>query len=112
MKDLNLLVLRCNDIEQAMRFYSLLGMTFKKHAHGNGPEHYAHEDERGVFELYPRTNDVADATGLGFSVVDLEQTRPIFAEAGFAAGEIRETEWGRSFEIRDPDQRRVEIKQK
>jgi catechol 2,3-dioxygenase-like lactoylglutathione lyase family enzyme len=112
MIDLNLLVLRCRDIEEAKRFYELIGLRFSKHAHGSGPEHYAHEDERGVFELYPAKPGSADTVGLGFRALNLEDAHRAFAESGYKAGEIRETEWGRSFVVRDPDQRRVEIKQK
>ena len=53
MNGLNLLVLRCRDLERARAFYEVLGLRFTRHAHGSGPQHYAHEDERGVFELYP-----------------------------------------------------------
>ena len=111
MKQLNLLVLRCADIEQSRRFYEALGMTFVRHSHGSGPEHYAHEDERGVFELYPAKHYVTstDATGLGFATSDLEGTRAALAE--YEPAEVRQTEWGRSFVVRDPDGRRVEIKQ-
>jgi catechol 2,3-dioxygenase-like lactoylglutathione lyase family enzyme len=47
MKRLNLLVLRCGDVEGCRAFYEVLGLRFVKHRHGQGPEHYAHEDERG-----------------------------------------------------------------
>ena len=95
-----------------MRFYSVLGMEFKKHSHGSGPEHYAHEDGDWVFELYPSKGGSPDTAGVGFTAVNLENTRQKLAGSGFTPGEIRETEWGTSFVIRDPDQRRVEIKQK
>lgn len=51
MLAINLLVLRCADLERSRLFYELLGLRFTRHAHGSGLEHYAHEDERGVFEL-------------------------------------------------------------
>jgi hypothetical protein len=107
----NLLILRCTDIERTMRFYSVLGMGFAKHAHGTGPEHYAHEDGQWVFELYPSVKDSPDSAGVGFAVANLDQARQSFIESGYSAGNIRATEWGTSFVIRDPDQRRVEIKQ-
>lgn len=111
MIDLNLLVLRCRDIEEAKRFYEHLGLRFSKHAHGGGPEHYAHEDERGVLELYPAKVGGADNVGLGFVATNLEAAHQALTESGYKPREIRETEWGRSFVVRDPDDRRVEIKQ-
>jgi lactoylglutathione lyase len=85
-------------------------MTFTRHAHGAGPEHYAHEDERGVFEIYPaKQGDAADKTGLGFLVADLAGMHAKLA--GYQPQGIAENEWGRTFVLRDPDGRRVEVKQ-
>ena len=61
MKNLNLLLLRSPDIERARRFYQVFGMTFTRHAHGSGPEHFAHEDERGVFDPDGRRVEVKQA---------------------------------------------------
>ena len=49
----NLLVIRSADVEQAVKFYEALGLTFLKHRHGSGPEHFACEAEGFVFEIYP-----------------------------------------------------------
>ena len=112
MKAMNLIVLRCRDLARSHVFYALLDMRFVKHAHGSGPEHYAHEDERGVFELYPQKEPAAgDRTGLGFAVADLNAVREAFAAAGFEPGAVNDNPWGRTFVVRDPDGRRVEIKQ-
>jgi catechol 2,3-dioxygenase-like lactoylglutathione lyase family enzyme len=114
MNALNLLVLRCADLERARAFYEHFGLRFTKHGHGAGPEHYAHEDGRGVFELYPAKNSAApgDQTGLGFGVDDLDATRAALAAGGFAPGEATDHPWGRTFVVRDPDGRRVEVKAK
>src|SRR4051794_16102767 len=110
MRNLNLLVLRSPDIERARRFYEHFGMTFTRHAHGAGPEHYAHEDERGVFEIYPaKPGDAPDKTGLGFAVADLAEMHGKLAAHQPQA--IAENDWGKSFVLRDPDGRRVEVKQ-
>ena len=53
MRSLNLLVLRCRDVEASREFYECLGLTFDRYHHVSGPEHFAHEDEVGVIELYP-----------------------------------------------------------
>jgi lactoylglutathione lyase len=96
MLDLNLLVLRCSDLERAKAFYECLDLEFEKHRHGDGPEHYAVEQDGCVLELYPADVGVAgDGTGLGFAV----------------PGQIVDRPWGRTFVIRDPDHRRVECKQ-
>ena len=110
MRDLNLLVLRCRDVDASRRFYELLGMVFVRHRHGAGPEHYASEDERGAFEIYPASGDgPADNTGLGFRVADLAAALERFIAAGHAPSSPRDHEWGRTFVVRDPDGRRVEI---
>lgn len=112
MDTLNLLVLRCRDLERCRAFYEQFGLRFAKHAHGSGPEHYAHEDERGVFELYPAKNSAAagDQTGLGFAVSDLAATGGALAAAGFTPDGVKDHPWGRTFVVRDPDGRRVEVR--
>ena len=110
MMNLNLLVLRCADIEASKRFYELLGMRFVRHAHGKGPDHYANQDDRGVFELYPSNAGEKDRTALGFVASDLDTAHREFDTAGFAPGSVSQNEWGTSFVVRDPDGRRVEIK--
>ena len=112
MNRLNLLVLRCNDIDRARTFYELLGLRFQQHAHGTGPLHFAYEDDRGVIELYPAdAANPADQVGLGFTVEDLAASRVRLEQASHKPGEIRDREWGRTFVVRDPEGRRVEVKQ-
>jgi predicted enzyme related to lactoylglutathione lyase len=112
VKSLNLLVLRSSDIERAKAFYACFGMTFTRHAHGTGPEHYAHEDDAGVFEIYPAAPGASpDTGGLGFAVPRLESVADALRATGAAPGEPRENPWGRTFVARDPDGRRVEVKE-
>jgi catechol 2,3-dioxygenase-like lactoylglutathione lyase family enzyme len=112
MIGLNLLVLRCRDVERARAFYESLGQAFERHRHGDGPEHWASESATGVFELYPATPGAAgDATGLGFAVADLAATATLLTDRGFAPGAPVDRPWGRTFVVRDPDGRRVEVKQ-
>ncbi len=107
---LNLLVLRCSDLERSRAFYEIFGHLFVKHAHGDGPEHYAAEGRDGVFELYPAGPDTAgDQTGLGFAVASLETTWQRFTDLGFNPKPVSDKAWGRSFVVRDPDGRRVEV---
>ena len=49
----NLLVLRCKDIEVTRRFYEQLGLSFVEEKHGTRPQHYAWESGGFVLELYP-----------------------------------------------------------
>ena len=110
MRSLNLLVLRCANIQRSRAFYELFGMAFTQHQHGNGPIHFASEDESGVFEIYPLEGGSADQTGLGFTSGDLDGLHMLLRRNQFAPREIRETELGRMFVVRDPDGRRIEVK--
>ena len=110
MRNINLLVIRCANIERSKSFYEIFGMAFQKEQHGNGPVHYSCADETGVFELYPLEGGGADQTGLGFVTGDLDGLHMLLRRNQFAPREIRDTELGRMFVVRDPDGRRVEVK--
>ncbi|MDQ5768756.1 hypothetical protein [Thiothrix subterranea] len=63
---LNLLVLRCRDIDTTRAFYEGLGIPFIPEQHGNGAPHYAAILSDGlVLELYPAKGE-PDNTRLGF----------------------------------------------
>jgi catechol 2,3-dioxygenase-like lactoylglutathione lyase family enzyme len=110
---LNLVVIRAADPEASVAFYQLLGLSFTKHRHGAGPEHYAAEDAV-VFEIYPRgAGEVTTATRLGFRVADLDAvikgmllsgTTPIVTLPAL-------TEWGYRAVVQDPDGHKVELVQ-
>ena len=110
MRHLNLLVLRCKDIERSKSFYELFGMAFNLEQHGNGPEHYSSSDDSGVMEIYPTEGIAPDQTGLGFVTGELDDLHMLLRRNQFAPREIRDTELGRMFVVRDPDGRRVEVK--
>ena len=63
MRNLNLLVLRCRELERTKAFYTLFGLNFVKEQHAAGPEHYCATDDVGMFELYPADSGAADRTG-------------------------------------------------
>ena len=112
--NLNLLVLRCRDLDASRRFYECLGLSFEMHAHGSGPEHLASENPDGVLELYPlseTTADIRDSTGLGFLSHNLMSLSAELSARGFTPQPPRDQSWGRTFVVRDPDGRRVEIKE-
>jgi lactoylglutathione lyase len=109
--NLNLLILRCRDLEKCRAFYELLGFEFVEHAHGSGPMHFACEIGDFVFELYPAPSpDYLDQTGVGFLAEDLGLVNQRLAKAGYNPGSIKRNPWGLTFMVRDPDGRRVEMK--
>lgn len=70
---LNLLVLRCADIDASGRFYEALGFSFVREQHGSGPEHLAGQLGDFVLELYPATEErVTHGLRIGFYVLTLE----------------------------------------
>jgi predicted enzyme related to lactoylglutathione lyase len=109
----NLLVLRFVDLDRAAAFYGQLGLNFKKHAHGTGPEHYASEDGGFVFELYPATPEQAATTSarIGFAVEDVDAA--VAKLSGSAGATIvvvpKDSEWGRRAVVADPEGHRVEL---
>jgi predicted enzyme related to lactoylglutathione lyase len=110
---LNLVVLRVADIERAAGFYRLLGLTFVRHAHGSGPQHYACEGDGLVLELYPATavQPVTASVRIGFAVEDVD--RAVAMLRGAAGAEVilppTDSEWGRRAIVADPDGHRVEL---
>jgi lactoylglutathione lyase len=111
---LNLVVLRSTDMARAVEFYSRLGLSFARHQHGSGPEHYAAELGGGVFELYPQSPGGPSTLGtrIGFSVPSLDAA--IAALSDYSAAIIsppKDSEWGRRAVVADPDGHRVELLQ-
>jgi lactoylglutathione lyase len=111
---LNLLVLRCKDLEATRRFYEKLGIVFTNERHGTGPQHYAWETDAFVLELYPtKEGETPDSIRLGFST-------PLLADV---SGGIRHSPEVRVLKptystpdrlimlLQDPDGRKVEISQ-
>lgn len=109
---LNLLVIRSPDIHRLAKFYSLLGLEFSLHAHGNGPEHFAAEMDSFVFEIYPSVKDshLTSATRFGFRVDSLDQLVESLAEAGAViVSSPKDSPWGRRAVLRDLDGHTVEL---
>lgn len=93
---LNLVVIRSAHIDRAVSFYEAIGLEFTKHAHGNGPEHYASEHGGFVFEIYPQKNDEStENVRIGFLVNGLvpilDKLRRMNATISQAP---KETPWG------------------
>lgn len=111
---LNLLVIRSADIDHAVRFYQAIGLTFIKHAHGNGPEHYASEQGQFVFEIYPHSKDqTTEYVRIGFAVRMLDEVIEKLRRIGVSVLKAPEpTEWGRRAIVSDFDGHRVELSEK
>lgn len=102
---LNLLVLRCADLDLSAQFYAALGLDLLVEQHGSGPKHYSARSGAVLLELYPAGEGesprarVTRPVRLGF-VVD----EPLAAmEAALAiAGERRSSAPGEALLV-DPD---------
>ncbi len=108
---LNLLVIRCSDIDESESFYQALGLSFVKHRHGKGAEHYAAEVEGFTFELYPTTEKfpVSIGTRIGFVVEDVDQLLVQLDDCAKVLTAATESPWGRRAVIADPDGYRIEL---
>ncbi len=108
----NLLVIRSPDIDRAVTFYTRMGMLFDRHAHGNGPQHYASDICGFVFEIYPQRNldDVTTNTRLGFNVDDVDGVIDLLRQIDATiVTEPADTEWGRRAVVKDFDGHTVEL---
>lgn len=105
--EINLLVLRCRELEASKRFYELLGFGFVKEKHHSGPLHYSSQDAGFVFELYPLAeNEEAGNSRIGFSVKDIQQVLSqvtITSQHEFNGKQI--------YVVPDPDGRKVELRE-
>lgn len=70
----NLIVLRTSNLDNTLRFYNLLGLSFNEEKHGNGPIHYSCTLDDIVLEIYPASpkNPAEKSTTLGFSIPSID----------------------------------------
>lgn len=111
---LNLVVIRSGNIEQAAMFYQRLGLSLIKHHHGNGLEHFASELDRVTFEIYPCTarTTPTTATRLGFQVSSVDAVIDELKKYGASiVSPPRDSAWGRRAVVTDPDGHRIELTQ-
>ena len=109
---LKLIVLRSSDMAKLAEFYSALGLTFEKHRHGTGPEHFGSEDADVVFEIYAKRNqsDTTTNVRLGFEVMDLDSVlRQLEGFEFRVISEPKESPWGRRMVIDDIEGHRIEL---
>ena len=111
---LNLVVIRSVNIEKAAAFYQLLGLSFIKHKHGNGLEHFATEIGSVTFEIYPCTAGTTPTaeTRLGFQVSSVDAIISELQKHGASiVSPAKDSDWGRRAIVVDPDGHRVELTQ-
>lgn len=109
---LNLLVIRSDASAQTVGFYELLGLSFQEEQHGKGPVHWAAEVDGAVMEIYPAdsSDDVDDATRLGFEVDEVESVLALLRDQGVeVVSDLKQTQWGLRAVVKDPDGRSVEL---
>jgi uncharacterized protein len=113
LPSLHLVVLRVADLNRSVAFYRQLGLEFRQHQHGKGPEHFAAETPESVFELYALTagSEASTGTRIGFCVpsVDEAVTRIRQLSPDSILSEPKPSEWGKRAVITDPDGHRVEL---
>ena len=113
--EIKLIVIRTSDTKRLTNFYSLLGLNFDFHKHGNSPYHYSTTIGRTVLEIYPLTKSQSEADKylrLGFEVDDFEKTLLTFKENEIAFTEPIQTDFGLLSIITDPDGRKIEVYKK
>jgi lactoylglutathione lyase len=108
---MNLVVIRSADLERALHFYTILGITLSRERHGSGPEHLAATIGAVVLEIYPQGGvDKTTGVRLGFRVKSLEMTiARVQAIGGTVVSPVQESEWGLRAVVSDPDGHRLEL---
>ena len=106
IRRLNLLVLRCRDIEKTKIFYEKFSLSFVKEQHGEGSVHYATKIGDLVLELYPLGDSNVDNNRLGFTV---NSSKQILEDEEIELVSQYSFDGQIYYVIVDPDGRKVEI---
>ncbi|MBF4515949.1 glyoxalase/bleomycin resistance/extradiol dioxygenase family protein [Flavobacterium sp. ANB] len=111
--DIRLLVLRTGNTKQLADFYSLLGLSFDYHKHGDTPFHYSTTIGQTVLEIYPLTKSQKEPDKnlrLGFGIDNFEETIEKLKNLKIIFSvEPIQTEFGLMAIISDPDERKIEL---
>lgn len=113
--EIRLIVIRTNDQKQLSNFYSLLGLTFDYHKHGNSPMHYSATIGTMILEIYPLTKNQTEIDKnlrLGFAIDNFEETVKVLKNNNITFSEPIQTDFGFVTIISDPDGRKVELYKK
>jgi len=105
---LNLLVLRCENIEKTRVFYEKLNLSFQKEKHGKGVEHYSTYIGKMVLELYPLKEEVPiENIRLGFSL-DFDIVSHLYSKQIDMVSRY-EFDGRQVIIVQDPDGRKIEL---
>ena len=110
---LKLIVLRTPDQKALVEFYTLLGMVFEYHKHGNSPYHYSAHIGETVLEIYPinKTQTAPDKDlRLGFTIDNFDDALSQIEKLSYKVlAQPSNTEWGYMAIVQDPDGRKIEL---
>jgi len=108
-----LLVLRTGDMQKLAAFYTMLGLGFEYHRHGQSPMHYSTGIGPTTLEIYPLAIGQAAADKnlrLGFAIDNFEETTENLKASGVSfLQEPSQTGFGFMAIIADPDGRKIEL---
>lgn len=113
--EIRLIVIRTNDQKRLADFYSLLGLTFDYHKHGNSPLHYSATIGSLVLEIYPLTKNQSETDKnlrLGFAIDNFDETLKLLNNNDITLSEPTLTDFGFMTIIADPDGRKIELYKK
>lgn len=114
--DIRLLVIRTGDTKRLADFYSLFGLIFDYHKHGNSPFHYSATIGQTVLEIYPLTKSQTEPDKnlrLGFGIDNFDDTIQKLKELDVPFSlEPTQTDFGFMTIISDPDDRKIELYKK
>lgn len=121
VKDVGALILRTNNPEKLLKFYTTLGLEFELEEHDEGPKHWACEFSGVHMAIFStKANPASDK-------LKFDRTLPGTSQIGFVVESVDETykrlkhidaksiweptdaHWGRTAMVYDPDGRPVEF---
>jgi len=108
----DLIVLRCADLDQSRQFYHALGLSLALEQHGGGPRHYSCAMGGLVLELYPMGSGVGTAgLRLGIRVADVSAVVGAVRDSGL--GEVVRYTGAAPVHalLRDPDGHTIQLEQ-
>ena len=109
---LNLIMIRAQDLLRSRDFYAAIGLSLILEKHGSGPEHYASELGSLVLEIYPGKVETVEQGLLGFQVSDINDCLLALHELGVQPlVSPQNTARGLRAVVLDPDGRKVELLQ-
>lgn len=113
--EIRLLVIRTKDQKRLADFYSLFGLTFDYHKHGNSPMHYSAKIGSLILEIYPLMKNQSEtdiSLRLGFAIDNFEETLNLLKNNDMFFSEPMQTNFGFLTIVSDPDGRKIELYKK